>query len=161
METFGIATRGRVPATGLSISTFSRAEEGLPVPGMTPFNSRLDTEQGRVAPTAAALAAGVYAMVLGSDFDGRLADLAPGDFVHVVQDVDITGVHVLRASMALRTPDDVPDGWAWRASITVDGTVAGQALGWKKKIRRPDIAANVSKLDGIHTIGLRLDLVEV
>jgi hypothetical protein len=161
MESLGIVTRGRSPLSGLGVATLGRSVEGFPRLGMTPFEARIDTQQGRIEPTITPAASGLRAMVLGSDFAGRTADLAPGDFVQVVQDVDLTGIHVIRANMVLKTPGDVPEGWAWRASIAIDGDTAGQALGWPKQTRRPDIVANVSKLSGFHTVALRLDLVEI
>ena len=81
--------------------------------------------------------------------------------LQAAQDIDLTDVDLVRADMTLRTPDDVPDGWSWRASITIDGQVYARILGWPGRTRAiPDIAANVSKLTGVHEVAIRLDLIE-
>ncbi|MFH0899615.1 MAG: hypothetical protein V2A73_03175 [Pseudomonadota bacterium] len=126
------------------------------------FRSRLGLGQGRIIPASAPAASGEHVFVLGDDGPGRWFELTPGDHAGVVQDVDLTGVDLVRAGLRLRVPADVPDGLAWEAAIVVDGTKLASMIGRPGKDRQiADLAANVSKLVGIHTIGVRLELVEV
>jgi hypothetical protein len=114
---------------------------------LTAFTSRLGEGQGRLGP-------GVF--VLGDDEPGRTFELAQGDFVEVTQVVDLTGVTLVRSSMKVRTPR----GAAWEVSIVVDGVKSAAVLlrpGSKRTL--DDLAANVSKLTGQHTVSVRLELV--
>ena len=126
------------------------------------FTSRLGVGQGRIAPLNAAPASGEYVFVLGEDEPGRVFELAPGDRAEVVQDTDLTGVDLVRAHLRLRVPASLPAGLGWEASIVVDGVKAARATcrpGRKREIT--DLAANVSKLAGVHQVGVRLELVGV
>lgn len=123
-----------------------------PVTELDAFTCRLGTAQGRVAP-------GVF--VLGSAELGYVFDLALGDRAELVQDVDVTGVDLVRTRMRLRVPDGLPGGFAWEASLVVDGRKVARAVtrpGWTRELT--DLAANVSKLSGVHGVGVRLELVE-
>jgi hypothetical protein len=118
---------------------------------LTAFTSRLGEGQGRLGP-------GVF--VLGDDEPGRTFELALGDHVEVTQVVDLTGVTLLRTSMKVRTPTLMPPGFAWEVSIVVDGMkYAGVTLRPGSERALEDLAANVSKLTGQHTVGVRLELV--
>ena len=124
------------------------------------FRSRLGLGQGRARPASAPPASGEYAFVLGDDEPGRYFDLAPGDHAEVVQDLDLTGVDLIRAHLTLRVPASLPVGLAWEASILVDGAKLAQATTRAGRTRAiPDLAANVSKLSGVHPVGVRLELV--
>lgn len=125
---------------------------------LTAFTSRLGRGQGRLATPKAT--GGDYAFVLGDDEPGRLFDLAPGDHAEVTQDTDLTGVMLVRAFLRLRVPASMPAGFAWEASILVDGMKFArmQARPGRERLVT-DLAANVSKLSGLHTIGVRLELV--
>ena len=125
---------------------------------LTAFTSRLGRGQGRLATPKAT--AGEYAFVLGDDEAGRLFELAPGDHAEVTQQTDLTGVMLVRALLRLRVPASTPSGLAWEASILVDGTklAAMRAKPGRERLVT-DLAANVSKLSGLHTIGVRLELV--
>lgn len=114
---------------------------------LTAFTSRLGEGQGRLGP-------GVF--VLGDDEPGRTFELAPGDFVEMTQVVDLTGVTLVRSSMKVRTPRGV----AWAVFIVVDGVkYAGVTLRPGSERMLDDLAANVSKLSGQHTVGVRLELL--
>jgi hypothetical protein len=117
---------------------------------LTAFTSRLGTGQGRLGP-------GVF--VLGDDEPGRFFELEVGDRVEVSQSVDLTGVTLVRSAMRLR-PERLPTGFAWEASLVVDGvkyaSVRSRADGERTVT---DLAANVSKLAGVHVIGVRLEIV--
>ncbi len=118
---------------------------------LTAFTGRLGEGQGRLGP-------GVF--VLGDEEPGRTFELRRGDRVEVTQVVDLTGVALVRTVLKVRTPKRMPLGFAWEVSIVVDGvkyaSVAPRAGGERTL---DDLAANVSKLTGQHTVGVRLELV--
>lgn len=118
---------------------------------LTAFTSRLGEGQGRLGP-------GVF--VLGDDEPGRTFELGQGDHVEMTQVVDLTGVTLVRTSMKVRTPKRMPPGFAWEVSIVVDGVKhASVNLRAGSERALDDLAANVSKLTGQHTVGARLELV--
>lgn len=125
---------------------------------LTAFTSRLGRGQGRLATPKAT--GGDYAFVLGDDEPGRVFELAPGDHVEVRQDTDLTGVMLVRALLRLRVPASTPAGLAWEASILVDGIKLARMRAKPGRERlMTDLAANVSKLSGLHAISARLELV--
>lgn len=125
---------------------------------LTAFTSRLGHGQGRLATLKAT--SGDYVFVLGDDEPGRLFELAPGDHAEVTQDTDLTGVMLVRTFLRLRVPASTPAGLAWEASIVVNGTKFARMRAKPGRERLvTDLAANVSKLSGLHTIGVRLELV--
>ena len=125
---------------------------------LTAFTSRLGRGQGRLATPKAT--GGDYAFVLGDDESGRLFELAPGDHAEVTQQTDLTGVMLVRALLRLRVPASTPPGLVWEASIIVDGTKLASMRAKPGRERLvTDLAANVSKLSGMHTAGVRLELV--
>ena len=118
---------------------------------LTAFISRLGEGQGLLGP-------GVF--VLGDDQPGRTFEFEHGDHVEVTQVVDLTGVTLVRTSMRVRTPKRMPPGFSWEVSIVVDGVKdAGVTLRAGSERTLDDLAANVSKLTGQHTVGFRLELV--
>jgi len=125
---------------------------------LTAFTSRLGRGQGRLATSKAT--GGDYAFVLGDDEPGRLFELGTGDHVEVTQETDLTGVMLVRALLRLRVPASTPAGLAWEASIIVDGNklAAMRAKPGRERLVT-DLAANVLKLSGLHTTGVRLELV--
>ena len=125
---------------------------------LTAFNSNLGVTQGRVETTDAP--SGRFAFVLGDVAPGRMFDLAPGDAAEVTQDVDVTALHFVRATLRLRVPKSLPTGLAWEASLIVDGVAKAsfRARAGRERVQH-DLAANVSKLAGLHTVGVRLQLV--
>lgn len=126
------------------------------------FTSRLGLGHGRIRPASLPAGSGEYAFVLGEDEPGRLFELAVGDHAEVVQDTDLTDVDLVRAHLGLRVPASVPAGFAWEASIVVDGTKRATATAKPGRSRTlTDLAANVSKLSGVHQVGVRLELVGV
>jgi hypothetical protein len=128
---------------------------------LTAFECRLGLGQGRVQPQEATPPSGNYVFVLGEDEAGRIFELAPGDRADVVQETDLTDVDLVRAHLRLRVPAGLPANLAWEASILVDGTEHAKATcppGREREIT--DLAANVSKLAGLHQVGVRLELVE-
>lgn len=130
------------------------------------FMSRLGLGQGRIRPTSVPAGSGEYAFVLGEDEPGRFFELALGDRAEVVQGTDLTEVDLVRAHLGLRVPAGVPAGvpvgFAWEVSIVVDGVKYASATARPGRSRTvTDLAANVSKLAGMHAVGVRLELVEV
>ena len=126
------------------------------------FTSRLGLGQGRIAPANAPTGSGDHVFVLGEDEPGRFFELAPGDHAEVVQDTDLTDVALVRAHLRLRVPASLPSTHGWEVSIVVDGVKAARATCRAGRERLlTDLAANVSKLTGLHEVGVRLELVEV
>jgi hypothetical protein len=125
---------------------------------LTAFTSRLGRGQGRLLTQKTT--GGDYAFVLGDDEPGRIFELAPGDHAEVTQSTDLTGVMFVRVLLRLRVPASTPLGLAWEASITIDGATLGRMRAKPGRERLvTDLAANVSKLSGVHTVGVRLELV--
>ncbi len=127
---------------------------------LTAFTSRLGVGQGRVRTPWAT--GGDYAFVLGDVEPGRFFDLAPGDHAEVAQAVDVTDMAFVRASLRLRVPSSTPSGLGWEASILVDGAKLARTRAKPGRERLvTDLAGNVSKLSGSHTVAVRLELVSV
>ncbi|MBK7537579.1 MAG: hypothetical protein IPI49_19845 [Myxococcales bacterium] len=121
---------------------------------LTCFTQRLGQSQGRVVD------AGGARFVLGDLTAGWRADLQVGAYVEMTQQVDVTDAKWVRARMSLRVPADLPSALAWEVSLVVDGRGAAAVRGWRGRERMlVDLAANVSKLSGVHLVGLRLTLV--
>ncbi len=127
---------------------------------LTAFTSRLGVAQGRLLAAASSESDSDYVFVLGERDRGRLFNLAPGDRAEVTQAVDLTGVVLVRAALSLDVPESVPTGLAWEASLVVDGVKFATARARRGRRRAlTDLAANVSKATGVHTVGVRLELV--
>lgn len=125
---------------------------------LTAFTSRLGRSQGRLSNPSAS--EGDYAFVLGDEEPGRFFELAPGDHAEVTQETDLTDVMLVRAILRLRVPASTPAGVAWEASIVVDGAKLARMRARPGRERLvTDLAANVSKVAGLHTVGVRLELV--
>ena len=122
------------------------------------FTSRRGRGQGRLLTPKAT--GGDYAFVLGEDEPGRFFELGPGDDAEVTQSTDLTGVKLVRALLRLRVPASTPVGLAWEASLVIDGTKLASMRAKPGRERLvTDLAANVSKLSGAHTVGVRHELV--
>ena len=121
------------------------------------FTSRLGEGQGRtVTPN------GDVQFVLGDVEEGHLFELATGDHVEVTQTTDLTGAALVRALVHLRAPKGLPAGLTWEVSVVVDGVKRARATCLPGRTRSiTDLAANVSKLAGVHDVGVRLELVAV
>ena len=126
------------------------------------FRSRLGLGQGRVRPLNAPVPSGDNVFVLGEDEPGRYFDLEPGDHAEVSQQTDLTDVDLVRAALRLRVPKTLSAGLAWEVAMLVDGTKVATATckpGCTRVVS--DLAANVSKLAGLHTVAVRLELLAV
>jgi hypothetical protein len=119
------------------------------------FTSRLEEGQGRVV-----LPSGEVRFVLGDLEAGRSCKLVAGDHVEVTQALDLTGLTLVRVVGEFRAPATMPPGLVWEASVVVDGEKRARLrcqAGRRRAVR--DLAANVSKLSGLHQVGVRLELV--
>jgi hypothetical protein len=137
---------------------------------LTAFTSRLGIGQGRIHPTGATPTDGDYVFVLGDDEPGRFFELEEGDMVQVTQSLDMSDVKLLRANLRFRMPeklsivleteDSEVVNYGWEASIVVDNQKFGTIRSTKPGSDRivTDLVANVSKLSGVHEIGVRLEL---
>jgi hypothetical protein len=120
------------------------------------FTSRLGAGQGRIV-----AADGTATFVLGDAEAGRRFDLAAGDHVEVTQSLDVTGVALVRAALHLRVPAGLAPDLVWEAALIVDGAPKARAnceTGRSRDLL--DLAANVSKLTGLHDVGVRLSLTK-
>ncbi len=144
---------------GLMSGGFVLDGGGIPATGITAFDARVGLDQGRLPRRPAG---GDFAFVLGSTLSERVEDLAPGDFVQVDRVADVTGATFVRFGLDLFVPRSTPAGYEWRVGLLLDGVEVVSAAGWKGLRRAPaDLAINVSKLSGEHTIGVRVRLAEV
>lgn len=124
---------------------------------LTAFTSRLGAGQGRLELEPGADG---HVFVLGEAEPGRRFEIAVGDHAEVTQSVDLTGIALVRAALRLRVPASTPAGFRWEAAIVVDGAVMARATARQGRERLlSDLAANVSKLSGVHEVGVRLQLV--
>jgi hypothetical protein len=128
----------------------------------TPFDMEMGARQGRLKPSGWTPTSGEYAFVLGSNLPGHIHRLEAGDHCEVSQEMDLTGVNFIRARLRLRNASFLPAGLNWEASILVDGMKKATMTVEPGKTRdRADMAANVSKLTGMHSVAVRLELIEV
>lgn len=126
------------------------------------FTARLGSGQGRIAPRNHQPFSGEHVFVLGENEPRRRFDLAASDYAEVYQDVDVTDQDIVRVHLHLRVPRSTPAGLHWEAGLVVDGVMVAKAscpTGRERTIT--DLVANVSKLSGVHRIGVRLMLVEM
>ncbi|RJS13761.1 hypothetical protein DRW03_35885 [Corallococcus sp. H22C18031201] len=129
---------------------------------LTAFTRRLGLAQGRIRPQRTTPAAGEYLFVLGDEEPGHFFESAPGDCAEVTQAVDVTGLALVRCALHFRVPPGAQTGLAWEASLVVDGVKYARCIGRSGRERLvTDMAANVSKLSGVHTVGVRLELVSL
>jgi hypothetical protein len=124
------------------------------------FRSRLGLTQGRIKSAGISPTSAEYVFVLGDAEGGHFCKLTARDYAQIVQESDLTGVDLVRVSLVLRVPSDVPTNLAWEASLAVDGVkqARGRARPGRTRVLN-DLAANVSKLSGVHRICVRLELV--
>lgn len=149
-----IVSGGLTPFVG----GLSVASEGLlaqsPLSGLTPFEALEGLSQGRLEAEA-----GGASFFLGQSEEDHFADLAAGDFVEVYQDADLTAADLVRFDCSFRVPRSLPEGFAWRLALLLDGATKASVEGWPGYDRKTaDLAINASKLSGVHRVALRLTL---
>ncbi len=128
---------------------------------LTAFTSRLGDGQGRVLARSSSEGQGSdHVFVLGERERGRFHNLAPGDHAEVTQSVELSTVRFVRVALVLDVPESVPAGFSWEASVIVDGAklAAARARRGQRRVLS-DLAANVSKVTGVHAVAVRLELV--
>lgn len=124
---------------------------------LTAFNSRLGLSQGRI-PTDDT----DFVFVLGDDVPGYFHNLEGGDYAQVVQDLDLTDVNIVQTELTVEVPDSTPETIGFELSIVVDEMKMATTVCFRGQKRRiTDLTANVSKSTGIHTVGVRLEVIEV
>jgi hypothetical protein len=103
-----------------------------------------------------------HVLVLGDVEAHRLHALSIGDYVEWGQEVDLTGEVLIRVLGSMRAPKDVPAGFAWEVSITVDGVKRARLVARPGRMQRvDDMAAHVAGMIGSHRVAIRLELVSV
>jgi hypothetical protein len=118
------------------------------------FTEALGTRQGRLRRD------GGHVLVLGDVEAHRVHELRVGDYVEWGQDVDLTDEVLVRVQGSLRTPKDVPPGFAWEVSFTVDGEKHARLVATPGRAQRADdMAASVAGMVGTHRVAVRLELV--
>lgn len=125
------------------------------------FTARQGTGQGRIVPKNTISLSGDYVFALGDDEANRFFNLAAGDHAEVIQDVDLTDHDIVRTNLHVRVPSSLSHGYAWEISIVVDGVkmVTVTCRPGRERMLM-DVAANTSKMTGIHQVGVRFELVE-
>ena len=124
---------------------------------LTAFNSRLGISQGRIP-----LDETDFVFVLGDDVPGYFHNLEGGDHAQVVQDIDLTDINIVQTELTVKVPDSTPLTIGFELSIVVDNAKMATIVCLTGQERRiTDLAANVSKLTGVHSVGVRLEVVEV
>ena len=127
---------------------------------LTAWNTHREVAQWRCEPTGGALV-GDFSFVLGHDQAGWQRELNADDYIEVYQDVDLTGVTLIRAAVRVVGPLDVPTGYTWKLQLRVAGTVyieraiptgAAATESWT------DLGAGVKQLSGSQNVAIRLVL---
>ena len=122
----------------------------------TAFNYKLGRGQGRLAKGERE-----YVFVLGEANPLNRYHLKAGDKAEVIQETDLTDVKVLRTHLIMMSPDALPPDLVWRVSLIVDGVEHSTITCPPGRTRETtDLAANVSKINGIHQVGIKLQLAE-
>jgi sporulation-control protein spo0M len=125
---------------------------------LTAFNSRLGFSQGRIPLEET----DQFVFVLGDDVPGYVYNLEPGDHAQVVQEIDLTDVSIVQTELSVKVQDSTPDRIGFELSIVVDNIKMATTVCLTGQERRiTDLSANVSKSTGVHTVGVRLEIVEV
>lgn len=101
------------------------------------------------------------AMVLGSDEPGWFENLDEDDGISVWRnDLDVTGVDLLRARFRIRGPTAEPSPYQWQLQLLVDDVLYVTApLVAGRTEDRIDVGVNVSKISGTHKFEMRLRMV--
>lgn len=105
---------------------------------------------------------GEHVFVLGYELPGMFHRFSVGDFAQVEQEEDFGATKVVRVLAIIRPSVIMPSNLAWRFSLLLDGVLYTSRLLEPKRDRRlVDVAANVSKLAGLHRLAFKVELVSV
>lgn len=128
----------------------------MPGTEATPFDYAMGVNQGRKAPGEGTPPHGDYIFCLGIDGESPSFEFGDEDYGEVYQDIDVSAVVLVRGILRLKKKP-VEQDVRWWFAFTVDGVeVTRRTYVEPKRTRtRNDLAANVSKLEGIHRIGFR------
>ena len=114
---------------------------------------------GRIQPTGYIVPDGSYVLCLGSDVEGLLADLDPGDSAWFYQYVDVTSLTLITFRVKFVQPDNSAGGITFSLSVY---------MGSKSVVIQPPDgstqefitrAINVTTLTGLQTLYIRLEAV--
>ncbi len=120
------------------------------------FNYKLGISQGRMKDQDH------YVFVLGDAERGNIGYLTQDDYAEIVQDTDLTDVDFIRTEVVADVPDEMPDSYHWEVSIAVDSVKFSSVLCEPGRQRRvTDLAANVSKMAGVHEVSVRLEFIKI
>lgn len=75
---------------------------------LNPFVAKYGISQGRIKPRFYTPTDGEYVFVLGSE-DPDMYDMKVGDYVEVHQDLDMTGINLIRLDTGFIQPESMPD----------------------------------------------------
>ena len=104
-------------------------------------------------------------LVLGHEQPGHVAELEAtpgrGDHIEITQEADLTGFNLIRVTGSLEVRSQ-PAGVVWMASVVIDGDVLASLRGRPGGTRSlEDLVGVVQSFNGLHRVGVRLELVEV
>ncbi len=98
-----------------------------------------------------------YVFILGDAERGDYGYFKQGDYAEIVQETDLTDLDFVRTEVVIDVPDEIPDTYYWEVAIVVDSIIHSSVLCDAGRVRRiTDLAANVSKMTGVHEVGVRL-----
>lgn len=151
---------------GAFVSPFTPPADALedfdPNPDALSVDAGLDA--GRIVPLAADIGLpfeGTHVVCLGHDRSGFRGWLNPGDFVEVSQAANFGSDNAVTFTPRFRPPAHTPDGYAWKASVHIDGIEQSHRLFHGRGVE--DLSTwtlNVSKLSTIdHRLSFRLTLI--
>jgi hypothetical protein len=118
------------------------------------FEADAGVTQGRVV-----AADGTAHFVLGSADPAWLANVRVGDWVEVAQDLECTGLHLVRLRGTATVPAELPTGARSTLTIRTLTTVLTEVHLRPGTRSLNDVAANISRLVGTHHLAVRLSLV--
>ncbi|MDJ0767105.1 MAG: hypothetical protein QNJ97_29295 [Myxococcota bacterium] len=122
------------------------------------FNFRLGIGQGRMKGQDS----DDYVFVLGDAVPGNYGCLKQGDCAEIFQETDLTNVDFIRTEITMATPEEMPETFCWEVSIIIGSIKHSSVLCEPGRQRRiTDLAANVSKLSGVHEVGVRLEFCKI
>ncbi len=137
--------------------------ENVSDPGFTADGLEGGAEPQEVGPQGLIAAPeGEHVFCLGYELAGLFHRFAVGDFSQIEQAEDFGATNIVRVIALIRSTDTMPSNLAWRFSLLLDDVIyTSRVLEAGRDRALVDVAANVSKLAGNHTLAFRLDLISV
>jgi hypothetical protein len=126
---------------------------------MDAFDRRFGDTQGRIVPVNASPFDGDWVFCFGSDVAGEQWDLNVNDGIELRQNIDLTGIKLVRFNMRLRGPSSMPanHGWFFRWYISTIQNGARQ-LTDNLELDIEDGAFDTSLITGVQTLRFKLSL---